>query len=173
MMINHPEWGYLHAGLTLLNESGAEINTMSLEDISNNGMLLAALLQEQLLPAKYNQYFKLPALIHDQLNRENSALAIPLAKASIYDSYFDYLKQSDQNNPFIKLLTLLPNWQSRPELARQQLKEHDIDEGWLNDYLYKNREVEYKTGKVRSHYYPILIRCLNIKTNKLLSLPHR
>ncbi|MFS1562439.1 MAG: hypothetical protein ACL7AX_01265 [Candidatus Arsenophonus phytopathogenicus] len=63
MMINQPEWGYLHAGMTLLNESGAEINNMSLEDISNNGMLLAALLQEQLVPAEYNRYFKLPAMI--------------------------------------------------------------------------------------------------------------
>ncbi|WGL98747.1 pentapeptide repeat-containing protein [Arsenophonus sp. aPb] len=143
MMINQSEWGYLHAGLTILNEIGADINNMSLEDISNNGMLVAALLQQQLLPAEYNRYFKLPALLHDQLNSENSALATPLAKASIYDSYFDYLKQSGQNNPFIKLIALRESWQSRPDLARQQLKEHDIDEGWLNDYLYKNREVKY------------------------------
>ncbi|HGJ5867230.1 pentapeptide repeat-containing protein [Arsenophonus nasoniae] len=170
MMINQPEWGYLHAGLTLLNESGAEINTMSLEDISNNGMLLAALLQEQLLPAKYNQYFKLPALIHDQLNRENSALAIPLAKASIYDSYFDYLKQSDQNNPFIKLLTLLPNWQSRPELARQQLKEHDIDEGWLNDYLYKNREVEYKNRQGEKPLLPNIDKVFEYQNQQIAEL---
>ncbi|HGJ5876772.1 MAG TPA: hypothetical protein ACHBX0_10850 [Arsenophonus sp.] len=119
MTINHPEWGYLHAGITLLNENGVEINNMSLEGISNVGMLLAALLQQQLAPAEYNRYFKLPAMIHYQLNRENSAIATPLSMTSVYTSYFDYLNQPSQNNPFIKLITLLQNSQSRPELIRQ------------------------------------------------------
>ncbi|MFS1564035.1 MAG: hypothetical protein ACL7AX_11405 [Candidatus Arsenophonus phytopathogenicus] len=41
----------------------------------------------------------------------------------------------------------MQDWQSRPELARQQLKQHDIAEDWLNDYLYKNREVEYRNNR--------------------------
>lgn len=73
-------------------------------------MLLAALLQEQLVPAEYNRYFKLPAMIHHQLSSENSSLATPLTMTSVYDTYSDYLKQSGQNNPFIKLITFLQKW---------------------------------------------------------------
>ncbi|HGJ5897361.1 pentapeptide repeat-containing protein [Arsenophonus apicola] len=170
MMINQPEWGYLQAGLTILNESGADINNMSLEDISNNGMLLAALLQEQLVPAEYNRYFKLPALIHHQLNCENSALATPLAMTAVYDNYFAYLKQSGQNNPFIKLITLLQNWQSRPELARQQLKEHDIDEGWINDYLYKNRQVNYLNRRGETALLPNIDKVFKDQNQQITAL---
>ncbi|WP_119712149.1 hypothetical protein [Arsenophonus endosymbiont of Aleurodicus floccissimus] len=133
-------------------------------------MLVSALLQEQLVQAEYNRYFKLPAMIHHQLSSENSLLSTPLAMTSVYDSYFDYLKQSGQNNPFIKLITLLQKWQSRLELARQQLKEHDIDEGWLNNYLYKNLEVKYTNRRGDTPLLPNIDSLyLKIRINKLLS----
>ncbi|HGJ5892595.1 MAG TPA: pentapeptide repeat-containing protein [Arsenophonus apicola] len=143
MMIDQPEWGYLHAGMALLKESGADIKGMSLEEISNNGMLLAALLQEERVSAEYKRYFKIPAMIHEQLNSKDFFTATTLEMTNVYNNYFDYLTQSEQNNPFIKLINLSKNWQSRPELAREQLKAHDISENWLDEYLYHNREVAF------------------------------
>lgn len=66
-MINQPEWGYLHAGTALLSESGADFNSMSLDQIINIGMWLETMLLEEKLPVEYIQYFKLPALIHSVL----------------------------------------------------------------------------------------------------------
>lgn len=63
--------------------------------------------------------------------------------ASVYHSYFDRLMQHNNENPFIQLTNLLQNWKSRPELAREQLKLHDILEEWLYNYLYQNNVTEY------------------------------
>ncbi|MDR5616752.1 pentapeptide repeat-containing protein [Arsenophonus sp.] len=153
MMINQPEWGYLHAGAMLLKESGAALNDISLDEIINIGILIETLIIEEKVPAEYSHYFKLPALIHHQLKTENkrdSAEINEQTMPSIYPHYFNYLHQSSQNNPFIQLSYLLQNRQSRPELASQQLKDHGVDEDWLNNYLYKNREVDYpnQQGKI-------------------------
>jgi hypothetical protein len=153
VMINQPEWGYLHAGLTLLQESGADIKGMSLEEINNNGMLLAALLQEKILPAEYNRYFKIPALIHERLNSEQTTTPT-LEMTDVYANYFDYLIQSEQNNPFIKLINLSQNWKSRPELASQKLTAHNIPSSWLNDYLDQNREVTIENEQGETFLLP-------------------
>lgn len=155
MMINQPEWGYLHAGATLLKESGAELNDMSLDDIINTGILMETNIIEENVPAEYSHYFKLPALIYHQLDTENKTDITKINeqdKQIIYHDYFNYLHQSTHNNPFIQLGHLLQNWLTRPELARQQLKDHGVDEDRLKNYLYKNGEVEYRNqqGKMSS-----------------------
>ncbi|HGJ5869067.1 hypothetical protein [Arsenophonus nasoniae] len=155
MMIDQPEWGYLHAGATLLKESSADLNDMSLDDIINTGILMEALIIKEKVPAEYSHYFKLPTLIYQQLDIENKKDITKINeqdKQIIYHDYFNYLHQSTHNNPFIQLSHLLQNWQTRPELARQQLKDHGVDEDWLNNYLYKNRERDYpdQQGKMSS-----------------------
>lgn len=142
MAINQPEWGYLHAGTALLSESGADFNSMSLNEIIDIGIWLEMMLAEKKVPAEYVQYFKLPAMIHDRLNKEHTATTTR-EMTDVYHNYFDYLTQYGQNNPFIKLVTLSQSWKSRTELARQQLKAHDLEESWLDDYLYHNREVDF------------------------------
>ncbi|WP_032115406.1 hypothetical protein WH390_01120 [Candidatus Arsenophonus nilaparvatae] len=117
MMVNQPAWGYLHAGAMLLSESGAELNQMSLDDIINTGVLLQTLIVERKLPAEYAHYFKLPALIHQQLKPEYMTDSVEINEqtmSSIYRHYFNELEQANQNNPFFKLNNLLQNWKSRP-----------------------------------------------------------
>ncbi|HGJ5866105.1 MAG TPA: hypothetical protein ACHBZ9_14230 [Arsenophonus nasoniae] len=147
MAIDEPKWGYLHAGATLLSESGADLNSMSLDEIIDTGMWLETSISKETVPASYVHYFKLPALIHDVLTNGHQAEVDESDKeamASVYHAYFDHLTQyHNNNNPFIQLSNLSQNWKSRPDLARQQLKENDIDESWLNNYLYKNSVVEY------------------------------
>ncbi|WGM01095.1 hypothetical protein [Arsenophonus nasoniae] len=148
MAIDEPKWGYLHAGATLLSESGADLNSMSLDEIIDTGMWLETSISKETVPASYVHYFKLPALIHDVLTNGHQAEVDESDKeamASVYHAYFDHLTQyHNNNNPFIQLSNLSQNWKSRPDLARQQLKENDIDESWLNNYLYKNSVVEYQ-----------------------------
>lgn len=146
MMLDQPQWGYLHAGALLLRESGAELNQMRLDDIINTGVLLETLIVDEKITAEYIHYFKLPALIHHQLKtsyKTNSTEINQQAMPSIYQNYFNELRQASQSNPLLQFINLLQNWQSRSELARQQLKAHDIDESWLNEYLYHNREVAF------------------------------
>lgn len=47
MVINQPQWGYLHAGTALLSESGADFNSMSLDEIIDIGMWLETMLLEK------------------------------------------------------------------------------------------------------------------------------
>ncbi|WGL99603.1 pentapeptide repeat-containing protein [Arsenophonus sp. aPb] len=150
MTLDQAQWGYLHAGAMLLIENGAEIDKMSLDDIITTGMLLDSLLQAGKTTAAYSYYFNLPATIHNQLDPENKQDIAQLSeqdRQTLYQQYFHYLHQFSQNNPFIQLSQLLQDWQSRPALARQQLKQHDIAEDCLNNYLYKNREVEYPNNQ--------------------------
>lgn len=71
MTVDQAQWGYLHAGAMLLVETGDEINKMSLDNIITTGMLLDSLLLAENTSAEYSCYFKLPALIHNQLDAEN------------------------------------------------------------------------------------------------------
>ncbi|MFS1563401.1 MAG: hypothetical protein ACL7AX_07345 [Candidatus Arsenophonus phytopathogenicus] len=121
---------------------------MSLNEIIDIGIWLEMMLAEKKVPAEYVQYFKLPAMIHDRLNKEHTATTTR-EMTDVYHNYFDYFTQYDQNNPFIKLVTLSQNWKSRTELARQQLKAHDVEESWLYDYLYHNREVDTRINRER------------------------
>jgi uncharacterized protein YjbI with pentapeptide repeats len=146
MMLDQPQWGYLHAGALLLKESGAELNRMRLDDIIDTGVLLETLIVDEKITAEYIHYFKLPALIHHQLKtgyKTDSTEINQQAMPSIYQNYFNELRQASQNNPLLQFINLLQNWQSRSELARQQLKAHDIEGSWLNEYLYHNREVAF------------------------------
>lgn len=150
MTLDQPEWGYLHAGAMLMEENGTKLDQMLLDDIITIGMLLESLLLAGKTPAEYSRYFNLPAIIHNQLDPENIEQLTQISEqesGAIYQQYFNYLHQFSQNNPFIQLSHLLQDWQSQPEFARQQLKQHDIAEDWLNDYLYKNREVEYRNNQ--------------------------
>ncbi|HGJ5889994.1 MAG TPA: hypothetical protein ACHBZA_01175, partial [Arsenophonus apicola] len=146
MILDQPQWGYLHAGALLLKESGAELNRMRLDDIIDTGVLLETLIVDEKITAEYIHYFKLPALIHHQLEtgyKTDSTEINQQAMPSIYQNYFNELRQASQNNPLLQFINLLQNWQSRSELARQQLKAHDIEGSWLNEYLYHNREVAF------------------------------
>ncbi|HGJ5854260.1 hypothetical protein QE197_07985 [Arsenophonus nasoniae] len=150
MTVDQAQWGYLHAGAMLLVETGDEINKMSLDNIITTGMLLDSLLLAENTSAEYSCYFKLPALIHNQLDAENKKTFGQITEQDsqvIYQQYVNYLHQFSQNNPFVQLRQLLQDWQCRPALARQQLKQYDIAEDWLNNYLYKNREVEYPNNQ--------------------------
>ncbi|UBX27841.1 hypothetical protein [Arsenophonus apicola] len=150
MTVDQAQWGYLHAGAMLLVENGAEIDKMSLDDIITTGMLLDTLLLAGKTTAEYSRYFNLPATIHNQLDPENKHDIAQLTeqnRQTIYQQYVNYLHHFSQNNPFIQLSQLLQDWQSRPALARQQLKLHAIAEDWLNTYLYKNNEVEYHNNQ--------------------------
>lgn len=87
---------------------------------------------------------------HNQLDAENKKTFGQITEQDsqvIYQQYVNYLHQFSQNNPFVQLRQLLQDWQCRPALARQQLKQYDIAEDWLNNYLYKNREVEYPNNQ--------------------------
>lgn len=157
MKLDQPEWGYLHAGAMLLKESSTALNNISLDNIINLGIMLEVLLAEEKVPAQYAHYFKLPAIIHHQLKTINK---IDIAKIdeqdmpSIYLNYFNELHQFGQDNPLIQLTNLLQHWQSRPELARQQLKQYDISVDRLDNYLYKNRETEYENRQGKSVLLP-------------------
>ncbi|WGL97819.1 pentapeptide repeat-containing protein [Arsenophonus sp. aPb] len=172
MAIDEPEWGYLHAGAGLLSESGADLDNMSLDEIIDIGMWLETSISKETVPASYVHYFKLPAMIHYVLTNSHQAGVAESDKkamASVYHAYFDHLTQHhNNNNPFIQLSNLSQNWQSRPSLARQQLKENDIDESWLNNYLYKNSTVEYQNRQGETILLPNIDAVFE-KQNQLLA----
>lgn len=171
MVLNEPEWGYLHAGAGLLSESGADLNNMSLDEIIDIGMWLETSISKETVPATYVHYFKLPAMIHDVLTNADQARVAESDKkamASVYHAYFDHLTQHhNNNNPFIQLSNLSQNWHSRPALARQQLKENDIDESWLNNYLYKNSAVEYQNRQGQTVLLPNIDTIFNQQNQKI------
>lgn len=74
----------------------------------NTGVLLQTLIVERKLPAEYAHYFKLPALIHQQLKPKYMTDSVEINEqtmSSIYRHYFNELQQVNQNNPFFKFQT--------------------------------------------------------------------
>ncbi|HGJ5880427.1 MAG TPA: pentapeptide repeat-containing protein [Arsenophonus nasoniae] len=173
MVINQPEWGYLHAGTALLSESGADFNSMSLDQIINIGMWLETMLLEEKLPVEYIQYFKLPALIHSVLKNNYQQITHEIDKAkmfSIYHIYFDHLTEHSKNNPFVQWVQRVNNWKSRPELARQQLIEHNVEQTWLNNYLYKNSDVKYHDRQGNAVVLPNIDKVFNNQNQQLADI---
>lgn len=173
MVINQPQWGYLHAGTALLWESDADFNRMSLDEIIDIGMWLETMLLEKKLPAEYIQYFKLPAMIHSVLNDRYHQVTDEIDKGkmlSIYYIYFDHLAQHSKTNPFIQLVGLSNNWKSWPELARQQLMEHNVEQTWLNNYLYKNSDVKYYNRQGKAVLLPNIDTVFNHQNRQLAGI---
>lgn len=154
MDITRPEWGYLHAGARLLYDSGASLTDLTLEQIEEAGMLLDNLLREGALPPAWIRYFTLPALFHAVRENAGTQTLTDLSAQEMSDSYRRYFTFASawlkKNNPFLQFSQAASQWKTRPQLARQQLKNHGVAETWLKIYLDRHRAAEYpgEKGKV-------------------------
>lgn len=89
---------------------------------------------------------------------------------SIYHIYFDHLTQHSKNNPFVQWVQRVNNWKSRPELARQQLIEHNVEQTWLNNYLYKNSDVKYHDRQGNAVVLPNIDKVFNNQNQQLADI---
>lgn len=138
MRIDQPEWGYLHAGAKLLNESGINIHETDLDQLIDAGMFLEKQLRAGKISPQYCAFFKLPAMLH--VSQRGHHLTNSIARDDIYLQYFDYLKK---NNPFVQLSVLKQNCKTRPELAVSELEKKRISVDNVFNYLYKEKQNDY------------------------------
>lgn len=167
MDITRPEWGYLHAGALLLHESGASLEGLTLEDIKRTGMTLHVALQQKTVPAVCVVYFRQPALIYEAYTGTDSGKDPEPESLAIYDNYFSSIEHwIVENDPFLELNHQREGWKTRPELAKEILKAHQLDEGYyLNEYLSNRSFVSEKISQ--GHFF------LNYgETAKFISLPN-
>jgi len=133
MDILQPEWGYLHAGALLLDEAGVSLEGMALAEIQDIGMLLETLLRHGALPADYGEYFRLPALLHNQFKQGEKNYQ---DDGQILQNYFSHNEAwITANNPFFHLQALANNWKTRRELASELLRRHHLNDKWLLRWL--------------------------------------
>ncbi|MGP3591864.1 putative adhesin [Vagococcus sp. WN89Y] len=131
MSLLQPEWGYLHAGALLLNESGVSLDGLTLNEIQDIGLLLDMLLRNASVPDDYAEYFRLPALLHNQFSEHKKE-----DNQQILPDYFSHTQAwIIDNNPLYHLHQLAKGWKTRRELAKELLIKHQVNEKWLIRWL--------------------------------------
>jgi hypothetical protein len=125
------EWGKIHAGLMFANAISSDNNDLSMVEAMDLGSMLLAQLQEGAAPLEWWRFFELPAKLRYLLTRETLE-HIETDAISAYTG--DYALLQQQNCPIQKFKVLMESYQTRPQLARQVIKEN-CPELRLDDYL--------------------------------------
>lgn len=140
-----PQWGFMHAGAMLLNAFSVDVKNLTLADFEDVGMALDLLIRNKIAPQEYIRYFKLPAFLYyfsieDRQQNLSEMNEDDISK--IFFSYFENTKNwMENNNPSIQFFNQANGWKSRTELARELLKNHNVNEGRLSDYLNAHEEL--------------------------------
>jgi hypothetical protein len=171
MEVTNPGWGYFHVGAMVLQESGASLKGLKLQDIQDVGGMIDALLRKGRLPSEFYEYFRLPALLYysraysEELDLDN----IDESKMQgIYKAYFDYIDRwMAENNPVMKYFKLSADWRSRSELAKQILKAHFMPEESVPSYLNTHFSTKWTTADGRVVDLPNIDTVFDEQNNKL------
>ncbi|GKW40948.1 MULTISPECIES: putative adhesin [Pectobacterium] len=134
-----PQWGFVHAGAMLLNAFSVDVKNLILADFEDVGMALDLLIRNKIVPQEYILYFELPALLYYFSLDDRQQNLSNMNEGDINKIFISYFENTsnwmESNNPYTQLNNQANGWKSRTELAIELLKNHNVNEGRLSDYL--------------------------------------
>jgi hypothetical protein len=117
------DWGLIHAGILFAKSTGLfDVHTISSEEALGLGKMLLAQLNENLVPAHWRNFFKLPAMMRYLMTSDQQIRDDDLSNRTeaIFDDYFSgYEADLQKNNPFITYEKLSGQQKTRGELAKK------------------------------------------------------
>lgn len=159
IVIGTPEFGYIHAGSLLAVSQGIDINSFTKEDALELGKMLYIQLTEGAADIELIKFFMLPIMLSYALKNPSdiqSFLKFNIEKntknsiiGKAIETYFSEVeKYEKENNHVLKFFNLLNSYESRTQLAENELKKcksiYGEDAQTLTPYLNNNNNCLYR-----------------------------